>query len=120
MEDLQKELQETIQERCNLYTRVSLLDKKIRDLELKIRLISMTEVKSAVKVMTDVWESQVQPPASLPTIHEEHVEIPAKEPQKKGESQPQPPAGWFSSIWGSSAPPPTPEPKLEDDYVKIK
>jgi hypothetical protein len=122
-DDLNKELLDTIHERCNLYSRIALLDKKIRDLELKIRLINMTEVKSAVKVMTDTWEgaqatSLLHP--TIPVIVEEHVETPPKEPQKKEESQPQQPAGWFSSIWGSSAPPPTPEPKLEDDYVKIK
>ena len=129
MDDLNKELAETIQERSLLYTRVALLDKKIRDIELKIRLVNMTEVKSAVKIMTDVFEGTqtFASPVSLPTIHEEHVEIPPKEetpsePKKKEEPAAQPqPTGWFSSIWGSSAAPaPTPEPKIEEEYVKIK
>jgi hypothetical protein len=121
MDDLQKELGETITERGLLYARVNLLDKKIRDLELKIRLIGMTEVKSAVKVMTDTWEGNaaVQIPAQLPTINEEHVEIPLKDlpigPKK--EELPQPPTGWFS-LWGRS--PPVPEQPIEDGYVKLK
>lgn len=120
MDDLQKELGETIAERGLLYARVNLLDKKIRDLELKIRLVSMTEVKSAVKIMTDTWEGNaaVQIPAQLPTIHEEHVEIPPKDlAAPKKEDLPPPPMGWFS-LWGRS--PPIAEQPIEDGYVQLK
>jgi hypothetical protein len=122
MDDLQQELQETIQERSLLYTRVNLLDKKIRDLELKIRLVNMAEVKSSVKTMLDVWEGSqatIQPPAKLEVI-EEH--IPLKDlPIKKEDPAPLPaPTGWFS-FWGTSPPPAAAAAdKIADDYVQVK
>lgn len=112
MDDLQKELQQTIEERALLYSRVALLDKKIRDTELKIRLLGMSELKSAVKVMTDTWEGAQAASLLNPTIpvviEEEHVEIPSdipsSEPPKKEDQTPHPTqAGWFPSLWSSPA-----------------
>ena len=111
-DELNKELQDTIQERSLLYTRVALLDKKIRDIELKIRLIGMSEIKSAVKVMTDTWEGAQAASLLNPTIpvviEEDHVEVPSEipssEPPKKEDLTPHPtPAGWFPSLWSSPA-----------------